>query len=1011
MGAGWSPHNGIVSHGASFPSNGWGYLSFPHGILQSRSTASFSFWIQLPENQLANLPTGRMELLGIGQGVLDSPLPIPDLHAYLTSDGKLKMESDWVNFGSTSQLSSWSLPADFDDGKWHHLVIIKNGASYLGYVDGALIGLTNSNNFTFRLQHKPYFILGRRSTTGFTSAGLQGKIDRFRVYSRRLSSAEATALYEQDIDRDGLYDRNEGITRLWRDLDSDGFRDYRNFTVDGNGNLIPSNDEVSHIASPYLWDAADADHDDDGAFSIDEQNVHLTDFADPDTDDDLLPDGWEIDNGLNALVSNASDTNGNGRFEDHEYTNSDTDALTDIEEYRYNTNPNQSNSDGGIPGYPDNSDDATEVAQGSNPNDPTDGGQAPAPEQMQPILLGIGDESGSESEDYVLHCYQLDPASGAETRVFTLRSGGYGEYKEETLSNVFRKGLTYTFQIHWQGSKLTSQSGGSGQQADGPDFDYTFKVELQGNDPTAMLIDQWRPGESRVLLSSPLLAVDASDVAATPSEFREQIQNGRVLYLPVRLASIDRMVGGAIDILPGLGELELTFSNETTGEQIGSYGYLDGSGDTQVYDEIGGMIGLEDGFGSAVTDPSVWFLRDEWSPYRTQFYLISGAPGDPQHGTIKVEARFQGTLLGAVRHAMLPVPVFGSLIASATDIVSGSGFNFGSGAAPVPLTDAEKWAAAMLIPVYPIAYGIEGVGILVHGILDGIVNGFEDDWEFAELIVQGLADTSDYAAQAIIDHIQSFMNDPMARIKEVKDAVEAFISDRMFDQDVINHPGHLGNLPDYLHEFWERIPRGDNEGFHDQWDSMVDSVLAWFSEVSAEHAAQAEATAWVNTPFDRTRLVANGTELFRTFCYSTGHTFGYLCEQVALGAVTGGILPVAKVVAKSGAKAAADVALRTAASVSIRLHWWKKILAESSLADASLRAAYERAMVLCIVEPVGPTIKECAKELMEKMFRRPTVSRTAYNYKELLDDIVSKPNLRKLTLTPGKEAELFNRIA
>lgn len=125
-----------------------------------------------------------------------------------------------------------------------------------------------------------------------------------------------------------------------------------------------------------------------------------------DTDGDLIPDGFEMRHNLDPLVPNAVDQNNNGLFDDWKYTNSDGDSLTDIQKYRYITNPRLTNSDGGNSAYPDNASDSVEVSQGSNPDDPTDGGHSWDADEM----------------------LSIDPVSGSETRVCTLRSGGFGNY-------------------------------------------------------------------------------------------------------------------------------------------------------------------------------------------------------------------------------------------------------------------------------------------------------------------------------------------------------------------------------------------------------------------------------------------------------------------------------------------------------------------------------------------------------------------------------------------------------
>ena len=94
-----------------------------------------------------------------------------------------------------------------------------------------------------------------------------------------------------------------------------------------------------------------ADWDGDGLTNAEEQAAG-TDMNNADTDNDGLPDGWEVAYGLNP--NSAGDAN----------ADPDGDGLTNAQEYAAGTNPNSADTDG----------DGTPDGQDPFPNDPNDGG-------------------------------------------------------------------------------------------------------------------------------------------------------------------------------------------------------------------------------------------------------------------------------------------------------------------------------------------------------------------------------------------------------------------------------------------------------------------------------------------------------------------------------------------------------------------------------------------------------------------------------------------------------------
>ena len=215
-----------------------------------------------------------------------------------------------------------------------------------------------------------------------------------------------------DPDNDGLTNVNEyqRHTNPWKS-DSDGDQlddgdevdiyntDPNDADTDDDGlsdgwevlNGLDPNDSGSTV--PVNGPEGDPDHD--GLDNLSEQDAG-TDPYDPDTDDDGLMDGWEVENDLDPLDSGISDLD-NGPLGDP-----DDDDFTNIDEQEAGTDPQDPDSDGdGLP-------DGWEVGNGLDPLD--DGSIDPDSGRK-----GDPDEDGlTNLEEYGLGTDATDPDSDGD---------------------------------------------------------------------------------------------------------------------------------------------------------------------------------------------------------------------------------------------------------------------------------------------------------------------------------------------------------------------------------------------------------------------------------------------------------------------------------------------------------------------------------------------------------------------------------------------------------------------
>jgi subtilisin family serine protease len=166
-----------------------------------------------------------------------------------------------------------------------------------------------------------------------------------------------------DQDADGLIDGTQEV-RLYNtdprvaDTDGDGLTDgdevsrgTKPLVTDTDGDGMTDGWEVRYGFDPLdVLDPGpnnDATEDNDGLTNL-EESQNGTDPTDADTDDDGMPDGWEVDHGLNPLVNDAA-------------LDPDSDGLTNLQEYTLGTHPKDSDTDDdGMP-------DGWENTHGLNP--------------------------------------------------------------------------------------------------------------------------------------------------------------------------------------------------------------------------------------------------------------------------------------------------------------------------------------------------------------------------------------------------------------------------------------------------------------------------------------------------------------------------------------------------------------------------------------------------------------------------------------------------------------------
>jgi len=219
------------------------------------------------------------------------------------------------------------------------------------------------------------------------------------------------------VDPDTFYYVDSDIDGLSNIVEYYGL-DLASFYVDIEGDVEDTN-ETSRVRNLQ-----------DGNITFPDAGTNPTN---PDTDGDLLTDGFELFFTLDPKTPNdiMADTDG--------------DSLSDFDEQRLRTNPKKRDSDG------DGFSDAVEISRGSNP---LKNKRVPGNTTVTiPITLSVGDPSTSESERYIMTVGTIEHASPefgvVRSATYDFRPGVYQVRVRHLDTNLDSPDYDYEARISW----------------------------------------------------------------------------------------------------------------------------------------------------------------------------------------------------------------------------------------------------------------------------------------------------------------------------------------------------------------------------------------------------------------------------------------------------------------------------------------------------------------------------------------------------------------------------------
>jgi hypothetical protein len=521
------------------------------------------------------------------------------------------------------------------------------------------------------------------------------------------------------------------------------------------------------------------------------------------------------------------------------------------------------------------------------------------------------------------------------------------------------------------------------------------------------------------------------------------------------LSAVDKFVFGSFELPPEWEQAELEFV--LAGENMGRYGSLlpSQTSTTKIYSSLDDILTAADiTAGIQSSSQKVWFVRNSQNPRMLDFYVCAKDYGDVQVHCYPSPAASEPAF--TLRKRLTPHPKMAEGIEFVQKWVRGVGFpslssdpfqatsaavlpdsvnsqsgqpNNGSGAQIF-----DHLATPTLIRLFPIITLVEGGAAIIYGVFDGIKAGLIDDWDFVKLVGNLAVNAGGYAVTAAHAEMSRWIHSPEARARELladlialtdnliltaqnASAVAATSIGSIFDSwdNFLAAAKRVALMPytlaekqiELVQKIWATASGG-----------LGDALINWMDSLINRLELGANKTDFFAKPWSKDPLIEDIEKGTRFYSYAYGYFFGYILEQVFVGAVSGGAVTIGKLIGKEAIVAAVQIAKRTVSSVSFSMHVVKDSMrAFANQSKQFIDEAFEGMRQFVshgVVQPVplGPESKDIAFHMIDDaMPGGSAAGGGSWRWGHLTFDITNRRHIAKLVAKKGGARLLSDRLA